>query len=61
MYLDARCDLNGFIMGKDVVHYWTLAGGICFRPKLHFWIEDVALTAASSLTPRIVSADRDYG
>jgi hypothetical protein len=58
--LDARCDPNGFTMGKEVVHYWTLAGGVRSRPKPHFWIEDVTLTTASSLTSRIVSADRDY-
>jgi hypothetical protein len=26
--LDAPCDPNGFIARKEVVHYWTLAGGI---------------------------------
>jgi hypothetical protein len=46
--------------GKEVVHYWTLADGICFQPKPDFWIEDVTLTTASSLAWRVVSAGQDY-
>src|ERR1700687_4764540 len=58
--LDARSDPNGFRVGKELVHYWTLAGGICFRPKPHFWIEDVTFTMSSSFTSRVVSTGRDY-
>jgi len=47
-------------MGKGSCSLLDTANGVCFRPKPRFWIEDVTLTTASSLTWRIVSTGNEH-
>jgi hypothetical protein len=47
-------------MGIGSCSLLDTANGVYFRLKPRFWIEDVTLTTASSLTWRIVSMGREH-